>query len=46
MAGALRGACAGMRVPGAAHGFGDERFAEAVARSESFLTWCGVLEDP
>ena len=35
-----------VRVPGAAHGFGDERFAEAVARSESFLTWCGVLEDP
>ena len=35
-----------VRVPGAAHGFGDERFAEAIARSESFLTCCGVLEDP
>ena len=27
-------------------GFIARWFAEAVARSESFLTWCGVLEDP
>ncbi len=33
------------RVPGAAHGFGDERFADAMARTEAFLTWCQVLEE-
>lgn len=33
-----------VRVPGAAHGFGDERLADAVARTESFLTWCEILE--
>ena len=33
-----------VRIPGAAHGFGDERFADAVARTEVFLAWCEVLE--
>ena len=33
-----------LRIPGAAHGFGDERFADAVARTEAFLAWCEVLE--
>ena len=33
-----------VRIPGAAHGFGDERFADAVARTEAFLAWCEVLE--
>ena len=32
-------------IPGAAHGFGDERFADAMARTEAFLTWCQVLEE-
>lgn len=33
-----------VRVPSAAHGFGDRRFEDAVARTEAFLTWCEVLD--
>lgn len=32
-----------VRVPGAAHGFGDERFETASARTVEFLCWSGVL---
>ncbi|MDU0347998.1 alpha/beta hydrolase family protein [Actinomyces sp. MRS3W] len=34
-----------VRVPGAAHGFGDANFETAVTRTIAFLTWAGVLDD-
>ncbi|VEG27381.1 alpha/beta hydrolase family protein [Actinomyces howellii] len=34
-----------IRVAGAGHGFGDERFELAVTASTDFLSWAGVLED-
>ncbi|WP_017177214.1 alpha/beta hydrolase family protein [Actinomyces timonensis] len=32
-------------IPGAGHGFGDERWERAVSASGSFLAWNGILED-
>ena len=32
-------------IPGAGHGFGDERWETAVSASGSFLAWNGILED-
>ena len=32
-------------IPGAGHGFGDERWERAVSDSASFLAWNGILED-
>ncbi|WP_235905397.1 alpha/beta hydrolase family protein [Actinomyces marmotae] len=32
-------------IPGAGHGFGDERWETAVSASASFLAWNGVLDD-
>ena len=32
-------------IPGAAHGFGDANWEEAMRRTIGFLAWNGVLEE-